>query len=53
MAAYTHYTPRHWRRRHHTYDVRDEFLALFRYRVELFLQVRTQGKKAVGRYLFL
>jgi hypothetical protein len=39
LVAYTHYMPKHWRHRCSTYDVRDEFLALFRFRVELFLQV--------------
>jgi len=38
MVAFTHYMPRHWRGRCHTYDVRDEFLDLFQYRIMLFLQ---------------
>lgn len=38
MVAFTHYMPRHWRGRCHTYDVRDEFLEMFQYRILLFLQ---------------
>ncbi len=41
--AYTHYMPNSWRHRCNTYDVRDEFLTLFRFRVELFVQVRVRG----------
>jgi autophagy-related protein 9 len=39
LVAYTHYMPKSWRNRCHTYDVRDDFLSLYRYRVELFVQV--------------
>lgn len=38
LVAYTHYMPNSWRHRCNTYDVRDEFLTLFRFRVELFVQ---------------
>ena len=38
LVAYTHYMPKRWRGRFNTYDVRDEFLELYQFKVVLFLQ---------------
>lgn len=38
VVAYTHYMPNSWRGRTNTYDVRDEFLSLYQFKVVLFLQ---------------
>lgn len=38
VADATHYYPRRWRRKVHTYDVYDEFTSMFRYKVVSFLQ---------------
>ena len=39
--------PRRWRQRTNTYDVRDEFLALFPFRIIQFLQVRKPTSRVV------
>jgi len=38
VADSTHYYPRRWRRKVHTYDVYDEFTAMFKYKINIFLQ---------------
>ena len=38
LGLYTHHFPRHWRGRCHTYDVRDDFLKLYEYKLILFLR---------------
>jgi autophagy-related protein 9 len=39
LVPFTHYMPSKWRGRCHTYDVQDQFQALFPYRAKLFVQV--------------
>lgn len=38
VADDTHYYPRRWRRKVHTYDVYDEFTGMFKYKIVSFLQ---------------
>ncbi len=35
VVAHTHYLPRHWRGRAHTREVRDNFQALFPFKVSI------------------
>ncbi len=40
LVGYTHYFPKRWRGRSTTFDVRDELLGMFQFRVISFFQVR-------------
>ena len=38
LVGFTHYFPKRWRGRSNTFDVRDELLGMFQYRVIAFFQ---------------